>query len=336
MKIIPTYKQLLIVVTSLMLFLFIQACKKSDSTDVKLSQASISVESEILALLPSEYFENGFSRAGYLEGDAEIYFTKDALNVSYIMDGQQIMEKGIPLNIKLTENRSGKKILKGEWDNQTAGDGIFIVYINKGNVGIQIEGQNGANWLYKAEAKVDQKLYKKLNKLFNGNENFKEENVISDTIKYAYINNIKKLQEARLIKSAEGRNIKMEVYFGDLNGDGEQDALVDYCIEAKDEDRDLENDLIYLECWRSGFAVYTNTGGVFTLKAEINKEELSSEGLDYKADKIQDGKIFCSNLTWGADDMRCCPTNKNTIFLLFKNNKIFKPKQKAITTKQQY
>lgn len=172
-----TFKLLSIEVFTLLvlLLLFIQSCKKSDSTDGKLLQASNSVESKILALLPSEFFDNGYSRSGLLDGDAQIFFTKDALNVSYLIMGQQeVMEKGIPLNIHLVTNRSGQKILKGEWDNQTAGDGIFIVYLDKGNVGVQIEGQNGANWLYRAEKKVDKKLYEKLSQLFYGNVNYKQ------------------------------------------------------------------------------------------------------------------------------------------------------------------
>jgi hypothetical protein len=336
LKVKSTVKRTSIIIT-LMLLLFNQACKKSDSTDGKLLQASNSVESKILALLPSEFFDNGYSRSGLLDGDAQIFFTKDALNVSYLIMGQQeVMEKGIPLNIYLVTNRSGRKILKGEWDNLTAGDGIFIVYLDKGNVGVQIEGQNGANWLYRAEKKVDQKLYKKLTQLFYGYENYQEEEVMNDSIKYVFTEKIKKLQESNIGKSAEGRNIKMDVFFGDLNADGSQDALVDYCIEATDNDRGDGNAMIFMECWKSGFAVYKKTGDKFFLEADISKDELASEGLDLKVDKIQNGKMFCSNLTWGPDDMRCCPTIKQTIFLLFKNHKIIKPKQKAVISQQQY
>jgi hypothetical protein len=163
------------------LVLIIQSCKNAESGNQSGIPASNKIEFEILSLLPSEYFEKGYSRAGYLEGDAQIFFTKDALNVSYLINGQSIMEKGTPLNIILTENNARKKILKGEWDNHTAGDGIFIVYLDKGNVCVQIEGQNGANWWYKAETKVSIKLYEKLKKLFYGNDNYKEEIDMTDS-----------------------------------------------------------------------------------------------------------------------------------------------------------
>ena len=164
------------------LVLIILSCKNAESGNQKEVLITNKIELEILSLLPSEYFEHGYSRAGYLEGDAQIFFTKDALNVSYLINGQSIMEKGTPLNIVLTENNARKKILKGEWDNHTAGDGIFIVYLYKGNVCVQIEGQNGANWWYKAETKVSLKLYEKLEKLFYGNENYKKEIEKTDSV----------------------------------------------------------------------------------------------------------------------------------------------------------
>jgi hypothetical protein len=334
-KIKSTIKPTLIIIT-LILLLFNLACKKGDINVKSSDQVANTVESKILNLLPSEYFEHGYSQSGFLDGDAEIFFTKDALNVAYLINGQQILEKGIPKNIILTENRAGKKILRGEWDNLTAGDGIFIVYLDKGNVVVQIEGQNGATWWYKAEKKVDKKLYKKLSQLFYGNENYQEEEVMNDSLKYVFSEKIKKLLEDHIRKSAEGRNIKMDLFYGDLNGDGVQDALVDYCIEATDNDRGDGNAMIFMECWKSGFAVYKKTGDEFFLEADISKDELANEGLDLKAEKIQNGKMFCSNLTWGADDMRCCPTVKQTIYLLLKNHKIIKPKQKVAISHQEY
>lgn len=156
--------------------IMLSSCKDAKSeTKVEIE---VTDESKILKLLPSEFFENGYSRSGYLEGDAAIYFTKDALNVTYLINGQEIMEKGSPLNIKLTENINGQKILKGDWDNMTAGDGIFILYLEKNKIIIQVEGKKGASWWYKAEKKIDEKLYEKLNQLFNKEE--KELNSTSD------------------------------------------------------------------------------------------------------------------------------------------------------------
>ena len=101
-----------IVIITLLIILFIQACKKDDIKVKRTIQVANTTESKILNLLPSEYFENGYSQSGFLDGDVELYFTKDALNVVYLINGQQILEKGIPKNIILTENRTGKKNLR--------------------------------------------------------------------------------------------------------------------------------------------------------------------------------------------------------------------------------
>lgn len=309
------------------LVLIIQSCKNAESGNQSEIPASNKIEFEILSLLPSEYFEKGYSRAGYLEGDAQIFFTKDALNVSYLINGQSIMEKGTPLNIILTENNARKKILKGEWDNHTAGDGIFIVYLDKGNVCVQIEGQNGANWWYKAETKVSIKLYEKLKKLFNGNENKKEEIEMTDSIKVVFREKINENIRNKLLKQSEGRNINTEIFFGDIDNDGNQDAFIFYCVEPTDDDLNVGggNAMMNMKCWESGIAAYLNKGNEFILKEIIDKYKLSNDGIiDFKAEKFENGKLICSYLKYADNDPSCCPSIKQTICLFLKNDLICK------------
>ena len=226
--------------------IMLSSCK--DAKYEAKEEIEVTDESKILNLLPSEFFENGYSRSGYLEGDAAIYFTKDALNVTYLINGQEIMEKGSPLNIKLTENINGQKILKGDWDNMTAGDGIFILYLEKNKIIIQVEGKNGASWWYKAEKKIDEKLYEKLNQLFNKEE--KELNSTSDD-KTSEIN----LSESPSQESNEAIVITNKTYFYETpNFENKRKAFL------------VEGDSIDFTNEENGFlyASFTNSNGKTT------------------------------------------------------------------------
>jgi hypothetical protein len=134
----------------------------------------------------------------------------------------------------------------------------------------------------------------------------------------------------------DGRSAKMTILFGDLNGDGIKDAFIDYCIEATDQDTDAGggNALMFLQCMGQGFAVYIKTGSEYVLKADKGKDYFTDEGFAYDADKIENGKIICSNISYADDDPRCCPSLKRRIYLVFQNNKIVKPEQKVVVSKQ--
>lgn len=134
----------------------------------------------------------------------------------------------------------------------------------------------------------------------------------------------------------DGRKAKMTILFGDLNGDGVKDAFVDWCIEATENDRDAGggNALMFLECMEEGFSVYINTGKDYVLTADKGKDNYTDEGFSYSADKIEKGKIFCSNICYADNDPRCCPSLTQTIYLVYKNNKILKPQQIPSRTKQ--
>ena len=135
----------------------------------------------------------------------------------------------------------------------------------------------------------------------------------------------------------DGRTAKMKILFGDLNGDGIKDAFIDWCIEATDNDRDAGggNALMFLQCMEEGFAVYIKTGNNYILTVDKGKDYFSDEGFAYEADKIESGKIICSNIFYANDDPRCCPSLIRTIYLVFMNNKIVKPDQIPQVTKKQ-
>ncbi len=142
---------------------------------------------------------------------------------------------------------------------------------------------------------------------------------------------IMKKHRLYLASRLDGRNVGMKVIFGDLNGDGVNDAFIDWCIEATDDDRYAGggNALMFLECIEEGFSVYLKTGNEYVLKADKSKDIFTDEGFSYKVDKLESGRIICSNTSYADDDPRCCPSIKRTIYLVFRNNEILKPNQAA-------
>jgi hypothetical protein len=147
---------------------------------------------------------------------------------------------------------------------------------------------------------------------------------------------LKKKHLQYLTPRLEGRTAKMKILFGDLNGDGIKEAFIDWCIEASDKDRDAGggNALMFLQCMEEGFAVYIKKGNDYVLLADKGKNYFTDEGFSFDAEKIENGKIICFNLSYADKDPRCCPSLKRTIYLVFKNNKIVKPEQTAKVTKQ--
>jgi hypothetical protein len=148
---------------------------------------------------------------------------------------------------------------------------------------------------------------------------------------------LEKMHLQYLTPRLEGRTTKMTILLGDLNGDGIKDAFIDWCIQATDKDRDSGggNALMFLECIEEGFSVYIKTGNEYVLKADKGKENFTDVGFSYDAEKIENGEIICSNLSYANYDPRCCPSLKRTIYLVFEGNKIFKPDQKIKVMKQQ-
>jgi hypothetical protein len=134
----------------------------------------------------------------------------------------------------------------------------------------------------------------------------------------------------------DGRIAKMTILFGDLNGDGVNDAFIDWCIEATENDQDVGggNALMFLKCVEEGFSVYMKTGNDYLLKADKRKDNFNDEGFLYCADKIENRKIICSSTSYAEDDPRCCPSLKRIFYLVFENDEILKPGQKVKVIKQ--
>jgi hypothetical protein len=124
----------------------------------------------------------------------------------------------------------------------------------------------------------------------------------------------------------DGRTVKMEILFGDLNSDGVKDAFIDWCIEANDADRNVGggNALMSLACIEEGFSVYINTGNNYVLSAENGKDKFTEGEPNCTVDSIENGKIICSILSYTDSDPRCCPSMKKTFYLVLKNNILVK------------
>ncbi len=136
----------------------------------------------------------------------------------------------------------------------------------------------------------------------------------------------------KLLKNKyEGSNIKIEVFFSDLNNDHEVDAFLDYCVQSTDDDNDQEqegNALMFDYCIESGFAIYLFNENVFTLSASILKSELrNNNDFDYNVNEAYKGSIYCSSMLYDDDDSRCCPSLTKKIFLRYDDGKIVEPPQ---------
>lgn len=148
---------------------FLISCNGKTVEKSEEKERSISTEQKILQLIPSDYTESGFSRSGIYSGDSNIYFKNDVLNVTYLILGNEITERGTTKDFVLTSNVEGTIILQGKWDNQDAGDGKVIILLKDENrVYIQVESLDGANWWYKAECTIPDKDYDELFYLFHG------------------------------------------------------------------------------------------------------------------------------------------------------------------------
>lgn len=148
---------------------FLISCNGKNSEKTNDNNKSISTEQKIIQLLPNDFTESGYSKSGIFSGDCNIYFNKNLLNITYLILGNQITERGIAKDLVLTSNNEGTKMLLGKWDNQDAGDGkIIIILKDKSRVYFEVDGLDSANWWYKAECTISEKDYDELFYLFNG------------------------------------------------------------------------------------------------------------------------------------------------------------------------
>jgi hypothetical protein len=111
------------------------------------------------------------------------------------------------------------------------------------------------------------------------------------------------------------------IKFGDLNGDGLIDSVVDYSLEPTWEDNGGGNAISEI----SGIIIYVNSGNAFTI-ADHSDEFGGNFGSRNELKRIDNGVIFLEGLYYTEDDPRCCPTMMTTTKLILSNNKITKLK----------
>lgn len=146
-----------------------------------------------------------------------------------------------------------------------------------------------------------------------------------------------KKQTLFLAPRKDGREIMTRSYFGDLNGDGIEDALVEWALMARGKELDNGGGNANISPYfLRGFSVYLKIGSEYVLKADKLDDSFDGGGLsNYTIEGIENGKIICSTLTYADGDPRCCPSLKETIYLLFQNNEILLPIQvQKITTNE--
>jgi hypothetical protein len=145
-------------------------------------------------------------------------------------------------------------------------------------------------------------------------------------------NLIREMQRRHLSARLVDRDLKLKILFGDLDNDGFEDAIVEWCIKTSDADRDAGggNAMMFFNCLEEGFTVYQGLRNGFRLMADHDKSEFSDDGFIYSAEKIEDGKIFCFTSDYADGDPRCCPSLKRTIYLLFSGNTVTRPYQSPV------
>jgi hypothetical protein len=112
------------------------------------------------------------------------------------------------------------------------------------------------------------------------------------------------------------------IKFGDLNGDGLIDSVVDYSLEPTWEDNGGGGNAI---SEISGIIIFVNSGNAFTI-ADHSDEFGGNFGSRNELKRIDNGVIFLEGLDYTDDDPRCCPTMMTTTKLILSNNKITKLK----------
>jgi hypothetical protein len=127
----------------------------------------------------------------------------------------------------------------------------------------------------------------------------------------------------------DGRELKLTIFSGDINGDGQPDFIISYCIQATDKDRDAGggNALMNLVCMQDGIAAYIKSGNDYILKAEKSMDNFkiyTDNEIFFEVKGIENGKILCQSTAYGPADPRCCPTVTKKVYVKYENGKLIK------------
>ena len=125
-----------------------------------------------------------------------------------------------------------------------------------------------------------------------------------------YIAGVAKVSDAEEYKEAR------KILYGDLDGDGDEDAAAQFTIEGMG-GGNMYN--FYL-------AVFKNENGKFTA---VTDEPIGGKlNRDVEFTKIENGKMFFDTKGYGKDDGACCPSIAGKTSFVLEGNKIVEVKAK--------
>lgn len=98
----------------------------------------------------------------------------------------------------------------------------------------------------------------------------------------------------------------------DVDGDGQQDAIVFFTIEGRDGGNNFE----------SYFAVLKGQSSAFLMQDVV---QIGGGGLgdpSYELPSIKNGRIIIQRDEYGDEDSRCCPSKKSQIVFILQRSKL--------------
>lgn len=125
-----------------------------------------------------------------------------------------------------------------------------------------------------------------------------------------YIAGVAKVSDADEYKEAR------KIIYGDLDGDGDEDAAAQFTIEGMGGGN---NYTFYL-------AVFKNENGKFTAVTDEVVGGKLNRDIEFK--KIESGKMFFDTKSYGKDDGACCPSIAGKTSFVLEGNKIIEKKLK--------
>lgn len=125
----------------------------------------------------------------------------------------------------------------------------------------------------------------------------------------------------------DGHEFTYKIFKSDLNSDSMSDYVLDYCIQATDEDRDVGggNAMMNYRCVQEGIAIFIQKGGKFIFEKDVDKSEFSSyEDVFFDVDEVYGNTIICEGTRYDKEDPRCCPSLRKVYRLTYSNGDLYK------------